>query len=89
MTRTTIGENLQQYKSRFSLIAEQIMSFIWSTYAPCFFCFHLEHFCKFAAKFQADRITMFYVIGNSHSNREIRFQQIACAQLIELTVPYN
>ena len=31
MTTTTNAENLQQYKSRFSLIVEQILAFAWST----------------------------------------------------------
>ena len=31
MTMTTNAENLQQYKSRFSLIVEQILAFISST----------------------------------------------------------
>ena len=31
MTTTTNAENLRQYKSRFSLIGEQILAFTWST----------------------------------------------------------
>ena len=31
MTTTTNAENLRQFKSRFSLIVEQILAFPWST----------------------------------------------------------
>ena len=53
----------EQYKSRFSLIAEQILAFPWST--------NLVREVKNLSfsKFQTNCITMSYVIDNSYSDK--------------------
>ena len=60
MTTTTNAENLRQYKSRFSLIVEQILTFPSSTYLVRI---------EFASIFQANCVTMSYFIDNSYSDR--------------------
>ena len=61
MTTTTNAEKVWQYKSRFSLIAEQILAFLLS-----------NNFIKvkeFVSKFQMNYLTVSYVVDNFHLYR--------------------
>ena len=61
MTTTTNAEKVWQYKSRFSLIAEQILAFLLS-----------NNFIKvkeFVSKFQMNYLTVSYVADNFHLYR--------------------
>ena len=59
MTTTKYAENLQQYKSWFSMIVTQVLAFTWTT--------NLVR--ELVSKFQMNCIAMFYVIDNSNSDR--------------------
>ena len=61
MTTTTNAEKVWQYKSRFSLIVEQILAFLLS-----------NNFIKvkeFVSKFQMNYLTVSYVVDNFHLYR--------------------
>ena len=61
MTTTTNAEKVWQYKSRFSLIAEQILAFLLS-----------NNFIKvkeFVSKFQMNYLAVSYVVDNFHLYR--------------------
>ena len=60
MTTKTNAENLRQYKSRFSFIVEQILAFASSTNL-------VREVQNLPPNFKC--FTMFYIIGNSHSDR--------------------
>ena len=62
MTTITNAKNLGQYKSRFSLIVEQILGFASST--------NLVREVKNASpNFKTNFMTMFYVIDKSYSDK--------------------